>query len=213
MAISPDGMRVACGLKDGQHVILDAKSLGPIRSVDVHAQSILAMAFSPEGRHLATGGEDAEIAFWDVRSGRELLRFGTPGARDLLTLCYTPDGRRILSASRHVSIGIWEAQSGMELVRLHGHEDCVHDLALSLDGRILASASGGNTVRLWDARPLEERDRVLAAERAVRSKMEKLFNELGTIERVMEAIHADPSIGPLEKYAACLPFPFPGRML
>ena len=61
-------------------------------------------------------------------------------------------------------------------------------------------------MRLWDARPLkervEERDRLLDAESAIRSKVERLFSELGTIEKVMAAIEADTALGPLEKHAA-----------
>ena len=206
LALSPDGTRLSYGMQNGSFVILDTQDLEPLCSIEAHAQGIKAMAFSPDGKLLATGGEDDEIRVWDIRSREERLRFDTPGIRDLFSLCFTPNGRRILSGSRHVSIGIWEAQSGLELVRLHGHEDYVHALTFSPDGRILASASGDNTVRLWDARPLaeriEEKDCILAAEHAIRGKVDDLFKELGTIERVMGAIEIDTTLGPLEKHAA-----------
>ena len=48
---------------------------------------------------------------------------------------------------------------------------------------------------------IEERDRVLAAEGAIQGKVERLFNEFGTIERVMGAIEIDTTLGPLEKHA------------
>jgi eukaryotic-like serine/threonine-protein kinase len=206
MALSSDGTRFAYGMTNGELVLGDARSLEPRRTWRAHEGAIEALAFSPDGSRLASGGEGEEIRIWKVPGGEEVLRFGVPGARDLLALAFSPDGRRIFSGSRRVSIGIWDARSGLELLRLHGHQDYVHDLQLSPDGRILASASGDGTVRLWDARPLRERDgsrhRVRAAEEEVRAKVERWLAELTTREEVMAAIAADPDWSELERSAA-----------
>jgi WD40 repeat protein len=144
-------------MEDGRIGLFDARSLDVLRVIEGHPKSVGALAFSPDGSALASGGCEGAIRVWEVRSGERLLDIATPASRDLFSLCYTPDGRRLLSGSRQTSIGIWCASSGQELLRLHGHLDYVHELALSPDGRILASASGDNSVRLWDARPLAER--------------------------------------------------------
>ncbi|MFH2001804.1 MAG: hypothetical protein ABIK28_19125 [Planctomycetota bacterium] len=182
------------------------KSLEPIISFKAHAKVVSSTVFSPDGKHLATGGEDGEIGVWDVETGDALWTGKRSGANEIYSLCFTSDGRRILSGCRLNSIGVWDAQTGLQLVDLHGHKSYMHGLALSPDGRILVSSSGDNTVRLWDTRPfkdrVEERDRLLAAEHAVSSKVELLFKEHGTIEKVLDAIEADPTLGPLDKHAA-----------
>jgi len=206
LALSPDGSNISFGMGNGDCIIRDAKSFEPVISIKTHATVVSSVVFSPDGKRLATGGEDGEIRVWDVETGEVLWRGKKSGAGEIYSLCFTSDGRRILSGCRLNSIGVWDAQTGLELVDLHGHKNYVHGLALSPDGRILASASGDNTVRLWDTRPLkvrvDERVRLLAAEQAVSGKVEQLFEEHGTIEKVLDALEADPVLGPLEKHAA-----------
>ena len=95
---------------------------------------------------------------------------------------------------------------GRELLRRQGHAAYFKDLTWSPDGRILASASGDNTARLWDSRPLRERldhmTRVLDAESAVRERVKHLFEKGRTLEEVLAAIDGDSELGPLRKQAA-----------
>ena len=101
---------------------------------------------------------------------------------------------------------IWDAQCGEELLQLQGHEAYIHALALHPEGRILASASGDNTVRIWDSRPmaerLRERDRVLAAEREVLGRVEHLLRDLKDVAEVVERLRTDEGLDPLHRHAA-----------
>jgi len=206
LALDPGGTRIVCGMSEGQCAILDARTLEPIHVFKPHAATLEGLAFSPDGDRLATGARDAVIRVWDTRSWKELLAIPTPEGRHVFAIRFTKDGRRIFTGSRYPAVRVWDAWSGRELLQLQGHADYVHDLELSDDDRILVSASGDNTVRIWDARPLAERiaerDRVLAAEHAMTGKVLALFRTQGTLEKVVAAIDADPALDAVSKHAA-----------
>jgi WD40 repeat protein len=115
-----------------------------------HNEGVLRIAWSPDGRRLATASSDRTARIWDTASGNELVMLR--GHDDwVLWVAWSPDGRRLATASSDRTVRIWDADSGNELAVLHGHDDWVRGVAWSLDGRRLASASGDRTARIWDA--------------------------------------------------------------
>ena len=96
------------------------------------------MAFSPDGRRLATGGEENTVKIWDVQTGQELhtLR-GHNG--DVYTVAFSPDdeGRWIASAGEDSTVKVWDSQTGALVRSFRGHTGLVSSVAFSPDGRRL----------------------------------------------------------------------------
>jgi WD40 repeat protein len=115
-----------------------------------HERWVSSVAFSPDGKRLASGSEDRTVRVWDVESGAELFRL--EGHRDGVNgVAFSPDGCRLASASRDKLVWVWDVQTGIELLHLEGHTGWVRSVAFSPDGQRLASASDDGSVRVWDA--------------------------------------------------------------
>ena len=112
-----------------------------------HSASVLAVAFSPDGKVLASGSNDNTIKLWDVASGRE-LRTLSGHTRRVQSVAFTPDGSTLASGSDDNTIKLWDVASGRELRTLSEHI-LVDSVAFSPDGKVLASGGFGG-IKLWD---------------------------------------------------------------
>ncbi len=95
------------------------------------------LAFSPDGRFLATGSQDHLIRLWDVASGKEVCRFA--GHDNWVEhVAFSPDGRTLVSTSSDWTIRLWELATSRERGRLGGKQRMTTPIAFSPDGRFLA---------------------------------------------------------------------------
>ena len=121
-----------------------------VRQLALQRGPITSVAFSRDGRILATASKNSEVALWDATTGeyiRSLL-----GHKDAVrTVVFSPDGLVLASASADRSVKLWDVEAGLELRTLQGHTSAVNAVAFSPDGLVLATASSDKTVRLWDA--------------------------------------------------------------
>ncbi|WP_374089793.1 N,N-dimethylformamidase beta subunit family domain-containing protein [Methylomicrobium lacus] len=112
-------------------------------------QPIHTVAVSPDGRFIATAGEDTKVFLYDAETNKLSMIF--TGHVDFVNgLSFSPDGQFLASAGAEGNIILWDVKAGKKLRALLGHSDQVNAVAFSPDGALLASASADSTVILWD---------------------------------------------------------------
>lgn len=124
---------------------------------DLHPQAIRAVAFSPDGKLLATASSDGLVRLLDPEKESVLHKFeGHKGT--VLTLAFAPGGKLLASAGEDGSVRLWSPGDGKQVAQLEktidkklaGHTAPVQALAFSPDGKGLVSASADQTIKRWD---------------------------------------------------------------
>jgi WD40 repeat protein len=116
-----------------------------------HSALLTKVAYSPDGKRLATASTDKTSKVWDAETGKELLTF-RGHSNFVFDLVFSSDSKRIATASADNTVKIWDAENGQELLTL----DCyAGDVAFGPDGKHLAAICSG-TVKIWDTESSKE---------------------------------------------------------
>jgi WD40 repeat protein len=151
MAVSADGkvLAVPCG---DTVVLFDALSGKRLRTLTGHTGRVFCVAFSPDGKRLATGawGEPATVKLWDAHTGEE-KRTLEGHAGNVHCVAFSPDGKRLASSGADGKTLVWDSEKAEVVHTLKGHTGAVYFVAFAPDGKHVATAGEDRTVRTWDA--------------------------------------------------------------
>ncbi|MFH1956910.1 MAG: protein kinase [bacterium] len=118
------------------------------RTLKGHTGWVLSVAFSPDGKYLASGSGDGTIKLWRVSDGK-LIRTFKGHANKVVSVSFSPDGKLIASGSWDCTIKIWHVSKGSLIRTLKGHTGYVNSVSFSPDGKYLASGSEDKTIKIW----------------------------------------------------------------
>ncbi len=127
-----------------------------------HAKEVEAVAWSPDGKRIASGSADTTVQVWDASDGSHVFTYHGHSST-VTSVAWSPDGKRIASgsgdllSSTDTTVQVWDASDGSHIFTYHGHSQTVTSVAWSPDGKRIASGSGDpfsstdTTVQVWDA--------------------------------------------------------------
>jgi WD40 repeat protein len=115
-----------------------------------HTARAILVAYSPDGKLLASCGNDRLVRLWDPATGKEVRRLQGHG-NWVNAVAFSPDGKTLASASYDRTVRLWDVATGKELRKFTGHAGMVRCVVFSPDGKRVASEGGDHRVRLWDA--------------------------------------------------------------
>jgi hypothetical protein len=149
------------GLSEAEALLPGDARLAPLRrkfsakppdvvTLEGHTDFVNSVAFSPDGRRIASCSADMTVKIWDVATGKEIATC-KGHTMYIGSVAFSPDGRRIASGSKDKTVKIWDAANAREITTLTGHKGFVRSVAFSPDAHRIASGGRDTIVRIWDA--------------------------------------------------------------
>jgi WD40 repeat protein len=115
-----------------------------------HSAAVNAIAWSPDGRYIASGSDDATTQIWHASSG-EMVSIYTNYSAGVNAVAWSPDSHYLASGSADQTMQVWAAITRKQRFKYSGHFDIVNAVAWSPDGRYIASGNSDQTVQVWEA--------------------------------------------------------------
>jgi WD40 repeat protein len=147
------------GKKDFEVQVWDAQTGKEVLALEGHrgdSNSLCSVCFSPDGKRLASAGDEKTVKVWDAQTGKEIVPprgqtafKGHTGA--VTSVAFSPDGLRLASGSFDKTVKVWDVQTGRQVLTLQGHTAEVTSVCFSPGGAAIISAGKDKTIWVWDA--------------------------------------------------------------
>ncbi len=116
-----------------------------------HTAPVRSIAWSPDGKLIASGAEDDTVQIWNPQTGTMVRTYrGHPA--HVLSVAWSPDGSLIASGAEDDTVRVWDPNTGATVQVYHKHTDHIHGVGWSPDSQFVASGSDDTTVQVWVAR-------------------------------------------------------------
>lgn len=153
MTFSPDGSSILSGGEDSTAWLWDVntgKELLAFRNGPTNTTCISAIAFSADGRLIASADAGGIIVIWNAKSGIKSLGPLKGHTSYIFSVVFSPDGCYVASGSMDETIIVWDVRTGMAKCILREHVGDVLCVAFSADGKRVVSGGRDKTIRMWD---------------------------------------------------------------
>lgn len=147
VAISSDGKLLAAAGEKGSLVLFDANNGQLLQRLQGHTKHVKTVVFHSKAQWLASAGDDKQIIFWSLPSGKIIKQWQAPNK--VRALAISPDNKYLVSGGTDKNISLWNFETDQISHTFKGHKKLISDIAFSPNGELLASASYDDTSRLW----------------------------------------------------------------
>lgn len=147
MAFSPDGKTFATSYNNETVKLWDLTSGKELGTLQLETGWAGSLAFSPDGKKLAMGGE--EVRIWDVVNKGTPQRVGQHQG-NIVSVTFSLDGKTLATASRDRTVKLWDTATYREVATLKGHTESISYIAFSPDSKTLVTGSADKTAKLWN---------------------------------------------------------------
>ncbi len=162
LAVSPDGKLIASGAYDQKIRLWDTATGKEVALLKGHNGAVNGLSFRPDGKVLASASADRTVKLWSIPTGQRLDTLSPP-TKEQTSVVFSADGQQLFAAGSDNRIRLWtisaDAKEGTNRIvtSRFAHEGSILRLALSLDGKLLASTSTDKSLKLWNTADLTEK--------------------------------------------------------
>jgi WD40 repeat protein len=133
----------------GLNLPLTKVAVGLLKTFQGHTRQVQSADISRDGKFIVSGGDDDDLRFWEVATGKEIKTF-KGHTNQVWSVNFSPDGKYIISTGEDQSVRLWDVATGKELNTFAGHTAIVNRVVFTPDGKRVVSVSDDHSVRLWD---------------------------------------------------------------